>query len=63
MPHLSISSGVFEIAPEIATFVQHPDAAPVVLGYEWLVGAATVPALELAKAFSRVHEITVKESL
>ncbi len=59
VPHLSISSGVFEIAPEIAAFMHTPNAAAVVLGYEWLVGATTVPALELAKAFSRVHEIRI----
>lgn len=59
VPHISISSGVFEIAPEIATYMHKPDAAPVVLGYEWLVGATTVPTLELAKAFGRVHEIAI----
>jgi hypothetical protein len=59
LPHISISSGVFEIAPEIATYMHKPDAAPVVLGYEWLVGATTVPTLELAKAFGRVHEIVI----
>ena len=59
VPHLSISSGVFEIAPEIATYMHKPNAAPVVLGYEWLVGATTVPTLEFAKAFGRVHDIVV----
>jgi len=59
VPHLSISSGVFEIAPEIASFMQKPDAAAVVLGYEWLVGATTVPALDLAKAFGQVHDIRI----
>ncbi|MET3067048.1 NAD(P)-dependent oxidoreductase [Atlantibacter hermannii] len=57
VPHLSISSGVFEIAPEIASFMHTPGASAVVLGYEWLVGATTVPAIQLAKAFSEVHEI------
>ena len=59
VPHLSISSGVFEIAPEIATYMHKPDAAAIVLGYEWLVGAATVPTLELAKAFDRVDDIVI----
>lgn len=59
VPHLSISSGVFEIAPEIASFMQAPDAAAIVLGYEWLVGATTVPALDLARAFSQVDEIRI----
>ncbi|WP_033746936.1 saccharopine dehydrogenase [Pantoea sp. NGS-ED-1003] len=57
--HLSISSGVFEIAPEIANFMNAPHAAAVVLGYEWLVGATTVPTLHLSKAFSRVHKIRI----
>lgn len=59
VPHIGISSGVFEIAPEIAAYMHKPDAAPVVLGYEWLVGATTVPTLELAKAFGRVHDIAI----
>jgi hypothetical protein len=59
VPHLSISSGVFEIAPEIAAFMHRPGAAPVVLGYEWLVGATTVPTLALAKAFGRVDAIRI----
>ncbi|MBC8012215.1 MAG: NAD(P)-dependent oxidoreductase [Burkholderiales bacterium] len=59
VPHISISSGVYEIAPEVAIYMQKPDGAPVVLGYEWLVGATTVPTLEFAKAFGRVHDITI----
>lgn len=59
VPHLSISSGIFEIAPEIASFMHAPGASAIVLGYEWLVGATTVPALYLANAFSEVHEIRI----
>jgi hypothetical protein len=59
VPHLSISSGVFEIAPEIALFMQAPGASAIVLGYEWLVGATTVPALHLSRSFSQVHEIRI----
>ena len=59
VPHLSISSGVFEIAPEIANFMQAPGVSAIVLGYEWLVGATTVPALHVARAFSQVHEIRI----
>lgn len=59
VPHLSISSGVFEIAPEIATYIHTPDAAPIVLGYEWMVGATTVSTLNIAKAFGRVHDIVI----
>lgn len=59
LPHLSISSGIFEIAPEIATFMHKPDAGAIVLGYEWLVGATTVSALELAKAFAHIDRIRI----
>ncbi|WP_044185841.1 hypothetical protein, partial [Phytobacter massiliensis] len=59
IPHLSISSGVFEIAPEIACFMCAPTASAVVLGYEWLVGATTVPALHLTKSFAQIDEIRI----
>ncbi|MBC3372819.1 NAD(P)-dependent oxidoreductase [Pseudomonas sp. SWRI92] len=59
VPHLSISSGVFEIAPEIAMHIHTPDASPIVLGYEWLVGATTVSALSIARAFRRVNAIRI----
>ncbi len=57
VPHLSISSGIFEIAPEIAMHMHQPTAAPIVLGYEWLVGATTVATLSMASAFGRVDDI------
>ncbi|MBP1848167.1 hypothetical protein J2046_006457 [Rhizobium petrolearium] len=59
IPHLGISSGVYEIAPEVATYMHAPDAAAVVLGYEWLVGATTVATLTCAKQFARLHEIRI----
>ncbi|WP_130834788.1 NAD(P)-dependent oxidoreductase [[Erwinia] mediterraneensis] len=59
VPHLSISTGVFEIAPEIASFMHAPGASAIVPGYEWLVGATTVPALHLSRAFSQVREIRI----
>lgn len=59
VPHLSISSGVFEIAPQIATFMHAPGASPIVLGYEWMVGATTVATLDIAKAFSRIDDINI----
>jgi len=58
IPQVSISSGASEIAPEVAAFMQRPTASAVVLGAEWLVGAVTVPALELAKGFKRVDAIS-----
>ncbi|QUE91068.1 NAD(P)-dependent oxidoreductase [Pseudomonas sp. SCA2728.1_7] len=59
VPHLSISSGIFEIAPQIASYIHRPDASPIVLGYEWMVGATTVAALHIAEAFSRVRDIRI----
>ena len=59
VPHLSISPGINEIGPEVASYIHNPDAAPVVLGTEWLVGATTVPTLEFAKAFGRVDDISI----
>lgn len=59
VPHLSISSGIYEIAPEVATYMHAPDAAAIVLGYEWLVGATTVSALACAKSFAQLYEITI----
>jgi hypothetical protein len=57
--HLSISSGIYEIAPEIAIHMQRPDAAAMVLGYEWLVGATTISTLACAKSFTRVDSIRI----
>lgn len=59
VPYIGISSGVAEIAPEVATYIQRPNASAVVLGAEWLVGAATVPTLEFAKAFGRLNSIRI----
>jgi hypothetical protein len=59
VPHISISPGINEIAPEVAAYIHKPHAAPVVLGTEWLVGATTVPTLEFAKAFGRLDDIVI----
>lgn len=59
LPHLGISSGVFEIAPEVAIYMHKPDAAAIVLGYEWLVGATTVATLTCAEAFARIDSIAI----
>jgi hypothetical protein len=50
IPHISISSGTSEIGPEVAAYIQKPNASAVVLGAEWLVGAVTVPTLEFTRA-------------
>ncbi|WP_434611180.1 NAD(P)-dependent oxidoreductase [Pseudomonas sp. R1-7] len=59
VPHLSISSGIFEIAPEIALYMHTPGASPIVLGYEWMAGATTVAALSIAREFGRIDAIRI----
>lgn len=59
VPHIGISSGLHEIGPEVASYMHKPEAAPVVLGAEWLVGATTVPTLELAREFAHLQRISV----
>lgn len=63
VPHISISSGSSEIAPEVAAFMQRPTASAVVLGAEWLIGAVTVPTLKLAKSFNKIDDITISALL
>lgn len=59
IPHLSVSSGAFEIGIEAARFIQQPQAAPVILASQWLAGAALFPALEQAKDFRSINGIHV----
>jgi hypothetical protein len=59
VPHIGISSGTFEMGPEVSAFVHNPHAAPVVLGSEWLAGVATLPTLHFAKSFGRVTDIVI----
>jgi hypothetical protein len=59
IPHLSVSSGAFEIGIEMARFIHAPQAAPIVLASQWLAGAALFPALEYAKAFRSIDAIHV----
>lgn len=59
VPHVSISSGLAEIGPDVAAYMYQPDIAPVVMGAEWLVGATTVPTLHFAKDFSTIDEISI----
>jgi len=57
--HLGISSGIYEVAPEVAIHMQNPGAAATVLGYEWLVGATTVATLTCARPYARLDTIRV----
>lgn len=57
--HLSISSGTFEIGPEVSAFIHRSSAAPVVLGSEWLAGAAVLPILHLASNVPHLTDIVI----
>lgn len=59
IPHLGISTALHAIAPEVAAFMSKPRATTMVLGTEWLVGAAIIPAIRISKEFSRVDEIRI----
>lgn len=59
LPHLGVSSFVFEVGPEMALFIHAPARAPVLMASSWLVGAATFPALLLAKEFRTVDAIEI----
>ena len=61
-PYISISPGLNEIGPEVAAYIHDREAAPVVLGTEWLVGATSIPTLELAKEVrkGKICDITCK---
>lgn len=59
VPHISISPGINEMAPEVAAYIHSPRAAPVILGTEWLVGATSMMTLGFAKAFDHVDTITI----
>jgi hypothetical protein len=59
IPYLSLSSGTFEMGPEVAAYITRPDAAPVLLASQWLVGVSVLPTLAAARAFSRLDSIRI----
>jgi len=59
LPYISLSSGTFEIGPEVAQYVHAPDRAPVLLASHWLAGASLFPALHYAKAFRTIDAIRI----
>ncbi|AKF87334.1 hypothetical protein MFUL124B02_41445 [Myxococcus fulvus 124B02] len=59
IPHLGISTGLFEVAPEVAYFMNAPQRSAVLLGTSWLVGAATLPALHFAREFKTLDSIAM----
>lgn len=59
IPHLSVSSGVFEVGPEMALHVHKPQAAPILMASHWLAGVAVLPTLHYARDFARVDSIAI----
>jgi hypothetical protein len=57
--YISLSSGAFEIGPEVAQYIHAPDRAPVLLASHWLAGASLFPTLHYAKAFRTIDEIRI----
>lgn len=59
LPHVSVSSGVFEVGPEMARHIHRPTAAPILMASNWLAGAATFPTLVFARDFRRIDTIAI----
>jgi hypothetical protein len=60
---IEISSAAFEIGPQMALHIERAQAAPVVLASNWLAGASTFAALDLASGFARVTRVLVSALL
>ncbi|WP_394841714.1 NAD(P)-dependent oxidoreductase [Pendulispora brunnea] len=61
--YLSISTGTFEMAPEVALYAQKPARAPILMASQWLVGAVVLPALLFARAFRKLDTIELAAHL
>ncbi|HEV7305780.1 NAD(P)-dependent oxidoreductase [Ensifer sp.] len=59
IPYISLSSGTFEVGPEMAQYIHAPDKAAILLASHWLAGAAIFPILELAKGFEAIDTIRI----
>ncbi len=59
IPYISVSSGTFEIGPEVAQYIHAPDRAPILLASHWLAGAAIFPVLAFARDFQRIDAIRI----
>jgi len=60
---VEISSAAFEIGPQMALCIERPQAAPVLLASNWLAGASTFAALDLASGFARINRVLVSALL
>ncbi|MGE6786729.1 NAD(P)-dependent oxidoreductase [Ensifer adhaerens] len=59
IPYISLSSGTFEVGPEMAQYIHAPDRAPILLASHWLAGAAIFPILDFAKAYEAIETIRI----
>ncbi|KQW93629.1 saccharopine dehydrogenase [Massilia sp. Root418] len=59
IPYLSVSSGTFEMAPEVAQYIHHPGRSAVLMASQWLAGAATFPILHYASEFASLDTIRI----
>jgi hypothetical protein len=59
IPYLSVSSGTFEMAPEVAQYIHHPGRSAVLMASQWLAGAATFPILHYASEFASLDTISI----
>jgi hypothetical protein len=60
---VEISSAAFEIGPQMAFYIERPQTAPVLLASNWLAGASTFAALDLASGFARIDRVLVSALL
>lgn len=63
IPYVGVSTGVYEMGPEVALFAHRPNASAILMNSTWLAGAALLPALHFIKAFDRVESITLSAVL
>ncbi|WP_194813865.1 saccharopine dehydrogenase [Nocardia sp. XZ_19_385] len=59
LPYLSISSGMFDIGPEVVASAQKASAAPILVASHYLAGLAVLATLEAARAFNQIDSIRI----
>ncbi len=59
LPYLSISTALFEVAPEVALYIHKPHGAPILMASHWLAGAATLSALHFAREFRSIDSVEI----
>lgn len=59
VPYLSFSDFAFDIAPEVALYIQKPASSPVLMLGHFLGGTVTMATLYFAKEFKRIHAIDI----